>query len=74
MDYRCTIAARPDGRWLVRHMSKEIGTVEVTGDTREQAVEKMRGELLYRLEMCPCTGEQYRDLVVDVELATDGHR
>jgi hypothetical protein len=69
MRFPCTIAARPDGRWIVRHTSQEIGTVEVTAATREEAAAKMRGELRYRLEMCPCTGEQYRDL--EVELSAD---
>ena len=31
------------------------------------AIEKMRGEIRYHLELCPCTGETYQH--VDIELA-----
>jgi hypothetical protein len=30
--------------------------VEVSGLTREEALAKMRGELQYRSELCPCSG------------------
>jgi hypothetical protein len=65
----CTISVRPDGRWTIRHSSRDLGTVEVTAATRDEAIQKMRGELRYRLELCPCTGEQYRDL--EIELAPE---
>jgi hypothetical protein len=41
--------------------------VQVIARTRDEALEKMRGELRYRLEICPCTGELYQD--VDIELS-----
>jgi hypothetical protein len=45
-----------NGTWLVRHSSSILGTVEVTGFSREQALTEMRNELQYRSEWCPCSG------------------
>jgi hypothetical protein len=50
MRFDCTIKRRLDGRWLIRQMGSEVGEVETTDNSREAAVEKMRGELRYRLE------------------------
>jgi hypothetical protein len=33
-----------------------VGKVEVTAPIREEALAKLRNELRYRLEYCPCTG------------------
>jgi hypothetical protein len=30
------------------------------------AIEKIEGEIRYRLELCPCTGETYRHIEIDV--------
>jgi hypothetical protein len=43
--------------------------VEVTAPTQEQALEKMRRELRYRMELCPCTGEQFRDVEIELQEA-----
>jgi hypothetical protein len=45
-----------NGTWLVRHTSSALGRVEVCGSTREEALTKMRNELQYRIELCPCSG------------------
>jgi hypothetical protein len=66
MRFACTIQRGPDGRWLIRHTGSEIGPVEATGDSREVAVEKMRGELRYRLELCPCSGESYQHIQIEL--------
>jgi hypothetical protein len=52
----CTLSRRRDGTWLVRHSSPILGTVEVSGPTREATLTKMRDELQYRSEWCPCSG------------------
>jgi hypothetical protein len=52
-----TISRMQNGTWLVRHSSPNLGTVEITGCTPEEALTKMRNELQYRLELCPCSGE-----------------
>ena len=66
MTFRCRMARTSGGQWCVRHAGPDVGTVEVTAASREQALEKMRGELRYRLELCPCTGEQYKDIEIDL--------
>ena len=65
MAYRCTIARLPAG-WIARHDSRDVGAVEVRALTREEAIEKIRGEIRYRLELCPCTGETYQHIDIEV--------
>jgi len=66
MTFSCTTTRTRDGQWTIRHSGASTGTIEVTAATREQALEKMRSELRYVLELCPCTGEQYKDLHVEL--------
>ena len=56
MKVPCTLTRRSNGPWLVRHTSSSLGAVEVSAATREQALAKMRNELQYRIELCPCSG------------------
>ncbi len=62
----CTIQQLRLGQWHVVHRSAELGTIEVVATRRDDALEKMRGELRYRLELCPCSGESYQH--IDLEL------
>ena len=57
MQVLCTLNRTPNGSWHVRHSSSALGNVDVTGPSREEALTKMRNELQYRLELCPCSGE-----------------
>ncbi|HLJ09933.1 MAG TPA: hypothetical protein VKU82_02030 [Planctomycetaceae bacterium] len=66
MNFPCTMTRQKDGGWTIRHAGTEVGPVEVTAPSRDQALDKMRKELRYRLELCPCTGEQYKDLQIDL--------
>jgi hypothetical protein len=66
MTFRCKLSQTTGGQWSVRYSGADTGAVEVTGVSREQALEKMRSELRYRLELCPCTGEQYKDLEIEL--------
>ncbi len=56
MKFPCTIEQRSDGRWTARHSGATAGSVEVTAATRDEALQKMRNELQYRIELCPCSG------------------
>ena len=56
MKAACTLSRSRDGAWLARHASPALGTVEVFAATREAALTKLRDELQYRLEWCPCSG------------------
>jgi hypothetical protein len=66
MNYRCTIRKTTDGAWHARHESRDLGVVQVTAPTRDAAIEKIRGELQYRLELCPCSGESYQHLQIEI--------
>jgi hypothetical protein len=66
MRFSCTIFPLASGGWKVRHAGSSLGDFEVTAPTREQALEKTRREIVYRLELCPCTGEMYQH--ADIEL------
>ena len=52
----CTLSRMRDGSWLVRHSSSILGTVQISGPSREAALTKMRDELQYLSEWCPCSG------------------
>ena len=52
----CTLTRMQNGTWLVRHSSSILGTVEVSGSSREEALTDMRNELQYRSEWSPCCG------------------
>ncbi len=56
MKATCTISRGPNNIWLARHSSSTFATVEVSGASREEALAKMRNELQYRIELCPCSG------------------
>ena len=57
MNAHCRLIRMQNGIWLVRHASSALGDVEVSGPSREEALTKMRNELQYRMELCPCSGE-----------------
>ena len=56
MKASCTLGRMRNGTWLVRHSSSALGTVKVSDSSREEALTKMRNELQYRIEWCPCSG------------------
>ena len=58
------------GFWILEHSSQDVGPIRVTGSTRDEALRKMEGEIRYWLEMCPCSGEAYRNL--EIELVESG--
>jgi len=66
MRFPCTLTRQTDGRWSARHDSREVGAVEARGASRDEALAKLEGEIRYRLELCPCTGETYQHIAVEV--------
>jgi hypothetical protein len=50
----------------VRYDGGEVGPFEVSAGTRAEALDKARRELQYRLELCPCSGEQFQGVEIDV--------
>ena len=67
MKAACKITHLPNGIWLVRHASPALGTVEVSANARETALAKMRNELQYRIELCPCSGVSGDTVVLQVK-------
>jgi hypothetical protein len=70
--FPCAVTRLGNGDWSVRHASPNLGTVQVTARSQEEALEKMRGELRYRLEICPCTGELYQDVEIEISSQAGG--
>jgi hypothetical protein len=56
MMVQCSLTRLPTGRWLARHNGPDLGSVEVSAGDRDEALNKMRDELQYRIELCPCSG------------------
>jgi hypothetical protein len=65
MKFLCRIS-QSNGNWLVEHAGPDIGPVRVTAPTRDQALRKAQEEIRYWLEMCPCSGETYRELEIEL--------
>jgi hypothetical protein len=70
MKAACTLSRMRDGTWLVRHSSPTLGTVEVSGSSREEALTEMRNELQYRSEWCPCSGASADRIELEVSEAS----
>ena len=66
MRFLCTIEQLPAGGFAASHDSRDVGAVRVRAATRDEAIEKLKGEIRYRLELCPCTGETYQHVAVEI--------
>jgi hypothetical protein len=66
MRFPCTIERLAGGDWAAAHDSRDVGAVQVRAATRDEAIEKIKGEIRYRLELCPCTGETYQHITVEI--------
>jgi hypothetical protein len=69
MKFSCTIKRLAGGRWLARSAGSRFGVVEVSAPSRDEALAKLRNELRYRVEFCPCSGvpDDYVELEVREE-------
>ena len=72
MKAACVLSRMPNGTWIVRHSSSILGSVEVSGSSREEALTEMRNELQYRSEWCPCSGASADQVELQVSEDT-GH-
>ena len=54
------------GTWTAEHAGPDIGPVRVTAPSRDEALRKLEAEIRYWLEMCPCSGQTYQN--IDIEL------
>ncbi|HTL55777.1 MAG TPA: hypothetical protein VL361_08860 [Candidatus Limnocylindrales bacterium] len=65
MKFVCRLS-ETDGAWTAEHRSKDIGPIRVSAATRSEVVCKIEEEIRYWLEMCPCSGEAYRDINLEI--------
>jgi len=76
MDYRCIMRficriSKRDGFWTAEHASQDVGPIRVTAPSREEVLRKMEGEIRYWLELCPCSGQAFRKLEVELVEAAE---
>ena len=64
--YRVSVKRTLDGHFYARCETAPAGMLERTGDTEEEAVARMRAEIEYQLEWCPCTGAAREKVHLDV--------
>jgi hypothetical protein len=70
MKFPSRLERTQDAQWSIQTESPEIGSVRVTAPTRDEAVEKLIGEIRYRLELCPCSGESYQHVALEISEAS----
>jgi len=65
MKFVCRISENA-GTWTAEHTSQDVGPIRVSAATRGEVLRKMEEEIPYWLEMCPCGGQAYRDLKLEL--------
>ena len=65
MKFVCQLQEK-NGTWTAEHASANVGPVSVTAPTRDEALRKVEAEIRYWLEMCPCTGQTYQHINIEV--------
>ncbi|MBI5388135.1 MAG: hypothetical protein HZA90_26010 [Verrucomicrobia bacterium] len=58
------------GTWTAEHAGPDIGPIRVSAPSRGEALRKLDAEIHYWLELCPCSGQAYRD--IEIELVETG--
>jgi len=66
MRYRAELKRTLNGRFYARCNAAPNGVAEGHGATAEEALERLRAEIRYRLELCPCSALSEDDVVVEV--------
>jgi hypothetical protein len=66
MRYVAEVKPTLNGRFYARCNAAPNGVAEAYGATAEEAVDKLRKEIRYRLELCPCSALGDQDVVVEV--------
>ena len=69
MRYRVTLERLPGGGVRARAADVPGGRAEARGDGPEEALSRIRAEILYRLELCPCSGLAPEEVELAVEAA-----
>ena len=56
-----------DGQWQARCEAGPLGPVSRQAETSEQAIERLRCEIHYQLEWCPCSSLNREHLHLDID-------
>ena len=67
--YRARLSTDPTGAWVASAI--ELPNCWSTGVTRVAALERLRREIRYRIEFCPCSGVDDAFVQVEVEPAEE---
>jgi hypothetical protein len=76
MKFPYKIETLQDGRWRAEAFHSSIGSVAVTAPDRDEAQQKLRAEIRFRLEWCPCSGvgEDHVELELQTPAAPSNRR
>jgi hypothetical protein len=72
MTYRVLLKRLLDGAWYARCDTGPLGLVERTGTTEVEALDRLRREIEYQLEWCPCTGAAREQVELAVVRRSNG--
>jgi hypothetical protein len=75
MKYRVTVKQAFGGGWHARCESAPLGLAQTQAATEEEALSRLREEIRYRLELCPCSGvsEELVELSVERQATPRGN-
>lgn len=66
MLYRASIKRLADGDWYARCVAAPGGPAAVQAGSRDDALEGLRSEIRFRLELCPCSAVADDYVVLDI--------
>jgi len=69
--FPCTIKPLMDGSWQASCLASSVGTVVVEGESRDQVLDRMRDEIRFRVEFCPCSAVADDYVQLEVTEGTD---
>lgn len=56
MKFEVRVKQLGDGGWQVRYIGGQVESLSIRDPSRAQALERMKAEIRYHLEWCPCSG------------------
>ncbi len=66
MKFPVTVKTLIDGRVQVRCLGTVAGEVTVVGENRDDALERAKNEIRYRIEWCPCSAVSDEFVELDI--------
>jgi hypothetical protein len=69
-NYKARLSREPDGSWIAAAVA--LPHCWSRGKSEDEAVAKLRDEIRYRIEYCPCSGVEDSYVRVEIEVQRDG--